>query len=366
MKRPNSASSVNTAEAERKPGGGRSEGTCGRPKRMPQGWEPPYPAWSAEFAAGISEVCVAYFGAQLRGGGDGYGRVINQFFSSGNGPDNVESGRFTDRAGFETTIIVAYWASPGRYDAWQGASGFHDWWLHPTRTLESCGYFREVLRIPLERLETLFSSENLVGVARTGQKIGQPVREHAYWGAMRDRIPESAHNDLSSSYGETLPRLGGAVTEGQRIRVVVPENLAVIRSGQNWTDCGEAELRTYQEMVYPVLINGMEFLRDHPWDTGCCDMRFINEVEADGRPLMKSYGLGYFLTLGHLERWAASHPTHLEIFGRFMDMVKKHNFQLDLKLWHEVSVLPGAGQAFEYINCHPRTGLLPYFHWEPF
>jgi hypothetical protein len=23
--------------------------------------------------------------------------------------------------------------------------------------------------------------------------------------------------------------------------------------------------------------------------------------------------------------------------------------------------LPAAGQVFEYINCHPGTGLLPYF-----
>ena len=31
------------------------------------------------------------------------------------------------------------------------------------------------------------------------------------------------------------------------------------------------------------------------------------------------------------------------------------------RVMNEVSVLPGAGQLFEHINCHPETGLLPYF-----
>ncbi len=355
-----------SAKAEFVSSTSRPDGVQCPEKRMPQSWEPPYPAWSAEFATDISEVIVAYFGTQARAGGGGYCQTLNQFFRSSNGPENVETGRFIDREGYETTIIAAYWTSPTRYDAWQIESGFSGWWSHPQRVQEPNGYFREVMCIPLERLETLFSTQDLVGVSKTGQKLGAPIPEHGYWGAMRDRIPHSAHNDLCSSHGESLPKLGRTVTEGKRIRVKVPENLAVIRSGQNWTDCQGTELETYRQTVYPVLLKGMQFLRDHPWDVGCCDMRFVTEVEADGRPLMKSYGLGYFLTLGHLERWAASHPTHLAIFGRFMDMVKKHNSQLDLKLWHEVSVLPGVGQVFEYINCHPGTGLLPYFRSDTF
>ena len=67
--------------------------------------------------------------------------------------------------------------------------------------------------------------------------------------------------------------------------------------------------------------------------------------------------------LAHLEQWVSSHPTHLAIYDRFMAMVQEHNFQLNIKLWHEVAVLPGNGQQFEYINCHPETGLLPDFDW---
>ena len=41
-----------------------------------------------------------------------------------------------------------------------------------------------------------------------------------------------------------------------------------------------------------------------------------------------------------------------------MRIVQELNFQLDLRLYHEVSVLKPEEQHFEYINCHPGTGLM--------
>jgi aldoxime dehydratase len=46
------------------------------------------------------------------------------------------------------------------------------------------------------------------------------------------------------------------------------------------------------------------------------------------------------------------------IFGGFMRYVQALNFQLQLRVYHEVSVLKTDEQRYEYINCHPRTGLL--------
>jgi aldoxime dehydratase len=85
-----------------------------------------------------------------------------------------------------------------------------------------------------------------------------------------------------------------------------------------------------------------------------------DETNQDGSRIKKTFGLGYFLTLGHLDKWASTHPTHLAIFSKFLTMVREHGADLTLKLWHEVSVLAAADQVFEYINCHPETGLLPY------
>ncbi len=40
-----------------------------------------------------------------------------------------------------------------------------------------------------------------------------------------------------------------------------------------------------------------------------------------------------------------------------MRIVQKLNFDLKLRLYHEVSVVDAEDQIFEYINCHEATGL---------
>jgi len=333
------------------------------PRFMPPDWKPPAPAWSASFAQQALPVVMAYFGTQINPSVSPRNDTqIREFFTGSDAPANDEAATYVDRAGFRTLISLAYWTDPARYESWQRSSGFAAWWNDPARFHDQQGYFREILTVSPERFETIFSRNCLVGVANTGHcpQVG-PIREHHYWGSMRDRILASSDDELRSEYGERLPRLGSAFTLSRRLRVTIPENLAVIRSGQDWTNCVGSELAQFTESVQPALLEGMNFLRDHPEETGCCDLRFAEETDPHGSRLTKSFGLGFFLTLTHLEKWASTHPTHLAIFTRFLTMVREHGANLKLKLWHEVSVLPHTGQVFEYINCHPQTGLLPYF-----
>jgi aldoxime dehydratase len=337
------------------------ESTVKLKKRMPPDWNPPAPGWAADFSEIPGTIVTAYFGTQIRSAGCEHHEIVDKLLLVPGGPRNVERARFVDRGGCETIISASYWASPSDYDAWRMSSGFNDWWTDPARTREPNGYFLEVLKVPTDRFETIFSTRQTLGIGKVAAGVTGPVREHNYWGSMRDRIAKSATDELASQYGTALPRLGSAHTLGRRVRVSVPGNIAVIRSGQDWTDCGDAELATYDESVRPALVEAMAFLRDHPDETGCCDLRFAQETDAQGMPLKRSFGLGYFLTLGHLEQWAASHPTHLAIFARFIAMLRQYKFKVGLRLWHEVSVLPQGDQIFEYINCNPATGLLPYF-----
>jgi aldoxime dehydratase len=336
------------------------------PRHMPPDWEPPAPAWSASFAQQTTPVVMAYFGTQLESpGGDRVDARLQGFFAAANAPDNVENARFDDRSGCRNLITSAYWTNPASYERWQHESGFEAWWNEPARLNDRQGYYREILTVPPARFETIFSYNCQVGVAKTGGcPVVGPIREHNYWGSMRDRIEASAHDDLLSSHGERLPQLPPPLTRGRRLRVKAPANLAVIRSGQDWSDCAGAELAQYDESVRPALLEGMTFLRDHPADTGCCDLRFAEETSRDGSRLKRTFGLGYFITLGHLEKWAATHPTHLAIFSKFLTMAREFGSDLKLKLWHEVSVLPATGQVFEYVNCRSGTGLLPYFESE--
>jgi AGZA family xanthine/uracil permease-like MFS transporter len=40
---------------------------------------------------------------------------------------------------------------------------------------------------------------------------------------------------------------------------------------------------------------------------------------------------------------------------------RKYQDGLQLRTYNEIFVLEEDNPAFEYVNCHPRTGLLPYF-----
>jgi len=166
---------------------------------------------------------------------------------------------------------------------------------------------------------------------------------------------------LKSPYGNQLSEITHHDSRGKRLQVKEPKNIALIRSAQDWGDCQEEELSYYMENVHSTLIEGMNYICDNPIDTGCCCSRFSDEVDLEGNTQKRTFGFAYFLTLGHLEKWAEKHPTHLAIFGKFFEMAQHFNLQLDLKLWHEVSVLPGNHQLFEYVNCHSHTGLLPWF-----
>ena len=222
--------------------------------------------------------------------------MLRQFFDGPDAPANVESATYADRAGFRTRLLSAYWTDPTRYERWQESSGFAVWWNDSARLHGRQGYFREILQVSRDRFETIFSLNCQVGVANTGgYPVVGPIREHNYWGSMRDRILTSAGNELRSAYGEQLPHLGThSSTTHRRLRVTVAENLAVIRSGQDWTNCAGSELAQFTESVQPALLEGMNFLRDHPDETGCCDLSFAEETGNDGSPLQKNVRFGLF------------------------------------------------------------------------
>jgi hypothetical protein len=280
---------------------------------------------------------------------------------SQHGPDHVTRAHYRDASNYENAVLICYWRDPAKQQLFERSTEFDTWWSAPAALHEDFGLWLESFTVPLRRAETLFSSTEAEGLARMRSGMRGPVKEHAYPGGMRDRIPDSRHDAFASPRSEPLTRSIATASRGARLRVVPPDNLCLILSGQNWSDCSRDELATYVDVVQPNLRAGMDFLRDHPLETGCLSCRFMDETDAADRPIAKSFGAALFLTMQHLESWTWSHPTHKAIFQSFHELVKARDFKLDLKLWHEVFVLSAAASRFEYVNCHPRTGLLPYF-----
>ncbi|KAL6708389.1 hypothetical protein ACN47E_002652 [Coniothyrium glycines] len=344
----------------------RRERTC--PASTPPNYVPPFPAYCARFPTILKDPVLAVIGAQhtstpLNGCADL--SIVKEFIESASGaiqPGSWEFASVTDKRDALNTAILAYWPSAEKHQAWETESGFATWWQSPARENDNHGWFQEIFRPAMDCLETVFSNnENPEGVASMQENVSGELEEHAYWGSMRDRLAAAQNDSLKGIRWRTDQRdnsLNGA--DGKRIRVPGKKNLCVIRSGQDWSDTLPDERRLYLETMHPVLVKGMEFLRDEGREVGCYTMNLWDVVDPNTHAANRerTFGLGFFDDLASLEYWSKSHKTHINIFGGFLKYAKKLNNVLSLRLFHEVYVLEEDQQFFEYIGCHEDTGML--------
>lgn len=280
--------------------------------------------------------------------------ALDHALAGPHGPVAVDRAVHVDPLGHHDEIAMAYWPEPDAYAAWAAETAAGVFAEVPTGEV---GVWREVLTIPRTRIQTIHSSD------RRGQGVTHfapvhPTDVHEYEGAARDRIPAARHDALA-------PTISGLCradrpSRGERVAVRAPDNVCFIRSGQDWSQCGDGERGAYLDEVAPALRRGTDYLRDAGPQAGCISGRFAQELGADGRPVEKTCFLGFFVSLEHLERWSWSHETHDAIFASFMRHVAAHGGAIDLALWGEVSVLTSDAVELEYLNCHPHTGFLTY------
>jgi hypothetical protein len=148
---------------------------------------------------------------------------------------------------------------------------------------------------------------------------------------------------------------------GRRLSIAPPPGLAVIRSGVSWQDCGNEQRESYEKNVRPKLDARMKYLVERPLESSCASLRQVVGHDHKGEAMDEGYSLGIFLSLGHLEDWAKNHPTHLAIYHRAIMERKKYQEKLELRTYNEIYVLDDQALDFEYVNCHPATGLIRFF-----
>ncbi len=331
-------------------------------RRIKDDFVPPYPAWTARGDESISTVVMGYFGVQWRGEAARTAALsalqeIDSSFQIQNGPHYRDYAHYVDQAGYDNLIAIGYWITPDSYNIWSDSAPVVSWWSDEAKFTGDLGFFREILLPTSDRFETLFSAPDQmegVGIA-LGSRSADDIQEHSYWGSMRDRLPVS-QTDKMESAGHLVLHEGGETA--RRIGLIGHDNIAVIRSGQDWTNTKGHERDLYQNSIEPVFRKGMDFLRDEGQPIGCYVNRYMMCVDVQGNPMEKSFGLSHWRSLEDMEAWAEHHPTHLAIFGTFMKTVQELEFKLDLRLYHEVSVVGASQQFYEYINCHPATGLM--------
>jgi len=300
-------------------------------------------------------VVMAYFGLQYRGEApparDAALASLETISAAKNGPKHWDRAAYRDEADYDNVVSVAYWDDQRTFDAWFPAA--RDGWTGEQQNHAGLGTFVEVLSPSVSDYETLFSSLGRPeGVAVLADSLSGDIMEDAYWGGMRDRIPQSQTSEMAP--GGTP----GLVRDGERSRVKPHDNVCLIRSGQDWSDTDAAERKMYLDDVEPVLREGMDFLRDDGRSIGCFANRYMTVLDRNGKPTEKSYGMSWWKSLAALERWSESHPTHVRIFGAAMKYLSSLGPAAKLRLYHEVTVARAADQFFEYRRCHDRTGML--------
>lgn len=327
-------------------------------RRVHDDYEPPFPMFVGRADKELTQVVMAYLGVQFHE--EHRQKAISAMqhmvdsFSLDYGPDHHDMTFHVDNQGFGNFIVVGYWQDPSAYCRWLRLPEIENWWSSDERLSEELGYFREIIAPRAEQFETLYAfKEKLPGVGALMNNLSGEIQEHGYWGSVRDRIPAS-QNDWLLPDGE-LRIMAGDPAAGGRVVVQGHDNITLIRSGQDWAEADEQERQLYFNEMLPPLQAGMDFLRDEGHALGCYSNRFVRNVDRDGNLLDIAYDIGFWRSLDRLERWAESHPTHLRIFTTFFRVVTGLQ---KLRLYHEVSVSDARFQTFEYINCHPGTGMM--------
>ena len=332
------------------------------PARRPEGHQPAAPRFSLRWNRPVPTLVSVYFGIQAKPlewsvENAFYDRMRGMFVGA-DAPESFEVMRSEDEAGYTNGIVVAYWTDPTRYARWADQSGFRRWFEQESHLPTDVGYWCEAIAVPYDRHETIYSGPDYrIGFGRTPDTVVVPITNNGFFGAARDRLPVSAIDVLDAPL-EPLPQ-SSRETWGKHLMVQVPHNVTILRSGQYWEGAGQEQLQDYMEALQPKLLRGMRYLSENKAETGCLSLRIMTNLNDDGSPRAETSVLGAFSSMHKLEEWAASHETHLDIYRHAIAMNRLHKEKREVITWHELFVL-SMGNCFEYVNCHPQTGMLQY------
>ena len=271
-------------------------------------------------------------------------------------PVNADEATFTDPQGYFNRVAALYWLKAADFAAWSKLPDVAEWRASMTK-LSSIGLWWEPVAVDANYMETIAFKEYLRGFS--GCPVGFANTEGTgYWGAARDRIPASAYDLFERTDIAAEPEAGAAKIPYRKIQP--PKNMTVIRSGVSWEDCEGEQLQEYQQRIRPALDAGMEYLRNNPRETGCFALRQVGCVNPAGEDSPKAIRSA---PLSRLDIWKPGPRITRAILRSTparSPRAKKYQDKLQLRTYNEIFIVEANNPPFEYFNCHPRTGLLPY------
>ncbi|KAF9880312.1 hypothetical protein CkaCkLH20_02266 [Colletotrichum karsti] len=342
------------------------------PLRQPKNHKPPIPRWQLVLPKGVNRLFTAYIGVQPHStklvGSNGVDEAVNAIrtWIDGDAERPLAHERFNHLDGDDTqdtNIWVCYWddETKGKRSLQRlGLSSIHS--RLPVDDKHQIGLWTESFLTPISRLETNYSGlDYLPGLAKLPETSTAEHELSAYWGAARDRIPDSAHDlfEKDDAAQSTRPKIAPKGL-GQHLVGQNYNNMVHIRSGQFWENCGPEETESYEENLEPTLRNGLAYLWENREEGGAMGLRYIGNRDDSGKTKKETCGAGFFTDLHTLEEWAKRHRSHLAIYLGAIKHAKRFGNDRKFRTWHEVSVLKAGEASFEYINCLPKTGVIRF------
>lgn len=321
-----------------------------------------YPGRIVKFPSEVSHLVFAMFGVQAKNSesAEAYRQKLSALFKLENGPGNVERSHYIDPQGFHCDVFMTYWVGRNSFNQWVNSESVTMWWASlPVDPDSDIGFWREVLSPHKDRFNYAAGVEEKAGAAALLPL--EPCKKFGYWGSYRDRLPASVVDNFESPF-KVMPEPVIRESKGKRIVVSTPDNICFIREGQGWDRCGPDERSIWKNMMEKVVGHWIDFLAEKPAETGCASIRFCREQDlVTGVDREKQSQFGFLLSLGHIEQAARTQKCHLAVRSKFIDMYTEPKFEPQMHVWVEVHVLKHNELDAQYVNCHGRTGLMPYF-----
>src|SRR6516225_5998030 len=117
-----------------------------RHRRVPDDYQPPYPAFVARHQPAVEKVVMAYFGLQYRGEAPARAASLaslEAMFAAKNGPKHWDRAAYRDEAGYDNVVSVAYWDDQTMFEAWLPSA--RDSWTGDQQDHRGHGTFIELL-----------------------------------------------------------------------------------------------------------------------------------------------------------------------------------------------------------------------------
>jgi aldoxime dehydratase len=330
------------------------------PLNQPDGHKAPVPRYSADVKA---KVAVLFLGLQTRPDrlagalpDAGLSEFLARIAKESAAPVYIDQAAYTDLQGYLNRVAALYWLDIAQFQAWLESPAVQEWRAR-LRGDTSVGLWWEPVVVDAQRMETITFKEFRRGFSGCPAMGLQSTDHTGYWGAARDRIPGAGDDPFEATVAasERCPVTGATYRQIQP-----PKNMCVIRSGVSWEKCDGEQLKDWHERIKPKLDAGMTYLRENPGATGCFSLRQVESISPDGAKIAEAYSLGAFVSMQHLETWSKDHPSHLAIYTSALAARKKYQEKLQLHTYNEIFILESDNPPFEYFNCHPQTGLLPF------